>query len=408
MYKEYLTNEKSKPKKSKIKMILKLVKLTIFSFLIISMLWGCSEMFVSKYTSYQIVDSSGASVYKSGVFFEILFYSFSSGKIHYFHMLGTGFYEYPYLSISSWKEAFTETQSPFYGCFVYPTALILVSLISLFGGMLNGAAIIFAIFIMSLLVRAITVGFTWKTQMNQAKMQVLQLKQTEIKNKYKNNKDPAAKKMQQMEIMQLYKKNKMNPLASLGTTFLSFPFLFALYITIKSTRVLKSATIGDISLIQKPWSMITSGDFIYLSLLAVYLPMQIMSVFLPTFLNLKTEKSKTPEQKKARRKQYIMQGVFVIVFVFVAVSVAAGVVIYWIFSGFLQIMQTVLFHYAKIWDSKKHKRRKAKDKRKADVINAKFKEIYASKIIVKDKSKSNRKKDSKKPDAKSKSKTFKL
>ncbi len=383
MYKDYIFKPKNKAKKSIPKLTLKILKILLYSFLFLSMLWGCSEMFVSKFNSYQVVDSSGVSVYKSGMFFEILFkWIGDSYKLHYGHIDKNHFYEYPYLSINSWAEAFQKTQSPFYGLFVYPTAWLLIEIMVGFGGPTNGAAVLISIFIMSMLVRLITITFTWKSQVNQEKMQLLQIKQNEIKSKYGNVKnDPMLKRKQQMEIMDLYKKNKVSPLSSMGSMLLSLPFLFALYITIKSTRVLKTAFIGQISLIEKPWSMITTGHFIYLTLLVVYLPLQIISVFLPTVLSLRNQENKTPEQKKARKKQFLMQGLFVFMFLFVAVSVAAGVAIYWIFSSALQIIQTLGFHYLKIWRSKKGQRIKAKDKierqKNRDIDNKPLREVQA-------------------------------
>ncbi len=408
MYKDYIFADNKKPKKPTWKIALKVLKYLFYSFLFLSMLWGCSEMFVSKYGSFQVVDSAGKSVYKSGVFFEILFSGFFTNKIHYFHYHDGHIYEYPYLAINSWGQAFQETKSPFYGCFVYPTSWMLVHMIYAFGGVNSGGAILASIFIMSLFVRSITVGFTWKTQLNQDKMQVLQLKQSEIKAKYKDSRDPLIKRKQQMEIMALYRKEKISPLASIGTTFLSFPFLFALYITIKSTRVLKSSSIGEIDLIQKPSSMIFSGHVVYLALLLVYLPIQITSVFLPTFLNLRTQKFKTAEQKKARRKQFIMQGVFVLMFFFVAISVASGVAIYWIFSGFLQILQTLGFHYIKIWKRNSNKRHILKQKKLKLAEKKEIKKIESKSKILNSKKKSLNKKNNSKKNKKKKSTTFSI
>lgn len=83
-------------------------------------------------------------------------------------------------------------------------------------------------------------------------MQLLQIKQAEIQAKYKGSKDPAAKQKQQMEMMQLYRKEGVSPLSTIGSSFLSIPFLIAMYTVVKSARDLKMATIGQVSLIEKP------------------------------------------------------------------------------------------------------------------------------------------------------------
>lgn len=83
-------------------------------------------------------------------------------------------------------------------------------------------------------------------------MQLMQIKQAEIQAKYKGSKDSAAKQKQQMEMMQLYRKEGVSPLSTIGSSFLSIPFLIAMYTVVRATRELKMATIGQISLIEKP------------------------------------------------------------------------------------------------------------------------------------------------------------
>ena len=366
MYKDFLYARNKKEKNPWYKLVLKIIKFMLYGFLFISMLWGCSQMYIPKYGTFQIVDATGQSVYKSGVLFEFIFSFFNQNKLHIWHFYNNQIYEYPYLSIGSWAQAFRVTQSPFYGIFVYPVSFILVAFISLFGGVKNysdnnvttklvsGPSVIFSILLISIIVRMITFGFSWKLQVNQDKMQILQLKQAEIKAKYKEMaQSKELKRKQQMEIMQLYKKEKVSPFSAVGSIFLSGPFLFALYVAIRSTRALKSARVGSIFLINTPFSSIGGGHYIYILLLVFYLPVQVTSMLLPMFLNWKKASSKTTESKKARKKQLIMQGVITLVFFVIVGTIASGVAIYWIFSGFLQIVQTLFIHYLLVWKQKR-------------------------------------------------------
>jgi len=324
-------------------------------------------MYIPKYGTFEIVDANGQSVYKSGVLFEFLFGFFNANKLHIWHFYQNQIYEYSYLSINSWAQAFKITQSPFYGFFVYPVSYVLVAFIYLFGGIKNyqgnidtkvvsGASVIFSILLISIIVRMITFGFSWKMQINQDRMQVLQLKQAEIKAKYKAmEKTKETKRKQQLEVMQLYRKEKVSPFSAIGSIFLSGPFLFALYVAIRSSRALKSASVGSIFLIQTPFSSISAGHLVYLAILFVYMPVQVCSMLLPMILNWKKTKSKTQEAKKAKKKQLIMQGVITLVFFVIVGTIASGVALYWIFSGFLQIVQTLLIHYI-IEYRKKNKR----------------------------------------------------
>ncbi|WP_114565557.1 membrane protein insertase YidC [Spiroplasma phoeniceum] len=358
-YRDYIFSDGKRTRKPWYSIAWKWTKLVLYLFLIISMLWGCGQMMVPKYGTAQILDVSGQKVYKPGVFFEIILGYANVGKEHFFYFENGQLYEYPYLAIRTWSDAFVKTSSPFYGCFVFPVAWILVNLIYGFGGLDNGAGIIGALFLTSLIVRLITLMFSWKAQRNQDKMQLMQIKQAEIQAKYKVSKDPAAKQKQQIEMMQLYRKEGVSPLSTIGSSFLSIPFLIAMYTVVRATRELKMATIGQISLIEKPWDMITSGNYVYLTLLFVYLPIQILSMILPTILNLRKTRVITKEQKKARKRQFIMQGVMIVVFFVVTISIASGVAIYWIFSAFIQILQTLGFHFLRV--KKRSKKNKNKE-----------------------------------------------
>ncbi|AGM26599.1 inner membrane protein translocase component YidC [Spiroplasma syrphidicola EA-1] len=370
-YRDYIFTDGKRVRKPWYSLAWKWTKIVLYLFLLISMLWGCGMMMVPKYNYWTIMDATGQNVYKPGVFFEILVgLGANIGKEHFFHVVNGQLYEYGYLGIRTWAEAFTKTASPFYGFFVFPIAWLMVNLINGFGGLSNGAGIIGAIFLTSLLVRLITLMFSWKAQKNQDKMQLMQIKQAEIQAKYKNSNDPAAKQKQQMEMMQLYRKEGVSPLSTIGASFLSIPFLIAMFTVVKATRDLKIASIGQISLIEKPWDMIQSGNFIYLLLLLVYLPIQIVSMILPTILNLRKTKVISKEQKKARKRQFIMQGVMIIVFFVVTITIAAGVTIYWIFSAFIQILQTLAFHFIRI-----HRKTKKRD----GSTTSKFKQMFSRK-----------------------------
>ncbi|AGR42560.1 membrane protein insertase YidC [Spiroplasma diminutum] len=364
-YSKYLNNNNSNKKKGP-KDYLKLtwvwVKLILFVFIIVSMLWGCVQMYQPEYTVNTVTDMAGNKIYSPGVSFEIIIKSLGdwSSKTHWFQINNNGeLVEYAFNPISNWGQAFYVTSSPFYGFFVYPLAWILVAFISLFSthgangldpqSSTYGVSALFAILITSILIRGITLAFTWKTQLNQEKMQGLQAKQAEIQEKYKNSSDPSAKQKQQMELMSLYKKEGISPMSSIATSFLSMPFLFAMFSVVRATHALKVATIGEITLVEVPFEQIKQGNWIYLTLIVVYLPLQIGSMMLPMILQMfkKKPKLESEQQKKAKRKQLIMQIVFMVVFLFVVFNIASGVAIYWIFSSTFQIIQTLSFHFLK-------------------------------------------------------------
>ncbi|QBQ08223.1 inner membrane protein translocase component YidC [Spiroplasma gladiatoris] len=376
-YSKYLNNngKGKRTKKDILKKIWAWIKISLFIFVMISILWGCVQMYTKGYTINQVSDMAGNKVYAPGVAFEFIIKSLNDfgSKTHWFSTDKDGvFYEYQLKVITNWAEAFTVTASPFYGFFVYPLAYLLTAFIRAFSGTTDGfldptksnygVSVIFAILLTSIIVRLIVLSFTLKTQMNQEKMTSLQGKQAEIQQKYKGSNDPQAKQKQQMELMALYKKEGISPISSIATSFLSMPFLFAMFTVVRATHALKTATVGEVTLTEQPWTQIKEGNWIYLALIAVYLPMQVLSMFMPMILNAFKKKKhlESEQQRKAKKKTLIFQLIFIGVFIFIVSTVASGVAIYWIFSSTLQIAQTILFHYLKESKSKRALKKREK------------------------------------------------
>lgn len=354
-------SERSKDKnewKKLLKTTLKWLKILGFLFIIISMLWGCVQMYQSPFLIQEVTDLTGRKVFATGISFEIVIGSLGEKPSQNWESTIIGNLEgtqYVYNVISSWGEAFSKTGSPFYGFFVYPTALLLNSFIYIMSGTLtpelddkgHGVAVLFGILFTVVVIKSFTLLFTWKSQVNQERQQSIQLKTAEIQAKYKGDKSPQARQKQQIEMQALYKKEGFSPFSAMAGAFASMPFLFAMYAIVRSTKSLKLATIGLVSLIDKPWTQITQGQWVYLAILCVYLPLQIMSMLLPLILQSIKQKTSTltEAQKKSRKKQFMMQGLFSLMFIVIVVSVASGVAIYWILSSSFQICQTLGFHF---------------------------------------------------------------
>lgn len=378
-YKKFLFPEQQK-KNIWVKLTWKWTKIILGTFLLMSTLWGCGQTIGDPNVQTGPINSvyNFQNYNVAAVFFELLIGNNDIAKNHIFHFNNGSIYEYGFTGIRTWGEAWTQTKSPFFGMFVYPIAWILVNISAgLSGGTDVHASswpvsVIFAIIFTTLIIKIITLVFTFKAQQNQEKMQSVQMKTAEIQAKYKYSRDPNAKQKQQMELMAIYKKEGINPMAAFIPMFLSLPFLTAMYTVMKSTNLLKNTVVGAIHLVEQPWAMITSGHFMYLLVIIIYLPTQLVSMLLPMFLNRSRQKIKTKESKAALKKQVIIQSVMIFMFFIYVCAAPSGLGIYWIISGILQIFQTLGFHYYN-----KHKRNAYK---KSGTINtsfaSKFKKIF--------------------------------
>lgn len=85
------------------------------------------------------------------------------------------------------------------------------------------------IILFTLVVRALMTPLTMKQQRSSRKMQRLQPKVQEIQDKYKKKTDPESKQKMQLELSELYKKNKTSPMSGCLPLLIQMPILFALY-----------------------------------------------------------------------------------------------------------------------------------------------------------------------------------
>jgi YidC/Oxa1 family membrane protein insertase len=156
----------------------------------------------------------------------------------------------------------------------------------------------------------------------QEQMKYIQPKVNEIKEKYKDKPQKMNK-----EIMDLYKKNQVNPLGSLGgclPMLLQIPIFIALYQVLNRLVEIKGANflwIKDLSqpdyLVRLPFSLPLLGDGIHL------LPLIMVGIM------VLQQKYATP-QVQSSEQQKMMGVLFPVIFGFVFYSFPAGLVLYWL------------------------------------------------------------------------------
>ena len=100
----------------------------------------------------------------------------------------------------------------------------LFNILVLFCLYLPGNSLGWAIVLLTLLVRALLYPLQNKAGKSQIALQALQPKMKEIQKKYKDNREEQAK-----QIMDLYKKEKINPFSSIWVMFIQLPVLIVLY-----------------------------------------------------------------------------------------------------------------------------------------------------------------------------------
>lgn len=210
---------------------------------------------------------------------------------------------------------------------------------------LPGADMGFAIIALTVVIKLVLWPLTGSALKSQRAMQQLQPKLDALKEKHKDNKEALAK-----EMMELYTKEKVNPLSSCLPLLIQIPVLIALY------RVLKLG-VSDLdvsmlySFVQNPGNV--NETFLGLVDLSVRsIPLALLagaSQFVQTkMLMLKRPPAKLREKDGAKDEDMMaamnqsMTYMMPIMTVVISWSLPAGLTLYWVAVSVISILQQFL------------------------------------------------------------------
>lgn len=186
-----------------------------------------------------------------------------------------------------------------------------------------------AIILLTICVRIVLFPLTYKGTKAMRRMQQLQPKMVKLRDKYKNNKE----KMNQ-EIMEMYRKHKVNPLGGCLPILLQIPIFFALYSALSTAVELRHAPfylwITDLS----------AADGLGVTPILMGVTMYILQKLTPNAMM-------DPMQQKVMNMLPLIFTVFTFTF-------PAGLTLYWVTSNFLSILQQKLLNRIKLPEVASH------------------------------------------------------
>lgn len=242
---------------------------------------------------------------------------------------------------------------PFYGFFVWPLSALTLAIRTPMSN-LNGWATIITIVLIIIITRSLSLSITWKTLFSQSRMEDIKAKKAKIDAKYaeydQTNKMMKARKQQ--EIMDLYKKNNINPFDMFLTSIVSMPIFLAIWRVIQCLPDIKSTTWLGMDFAATSYSELFSGNWIYLFIIVFAVGLQALAQFLPRMLSAKKFKERTTIQDQAAlKKSNRTQNWVSIIFIGITILFSAGVQVYWILGAFWTIGQVLVVHALKktVW-----------------------------------------------------------
>ena len=205
--------------------------------------------------------------------------------------------------------------------------------------LVHGNAINFGlvIILVTIIIKLLLHPLTHKSTVSMRKMQLLQPKITALKEQYKSDSQMMNRKM-----MELYKKEKVNPMGGCLPILLQIPIFISLYRVLPRMIDLKNVSFLWIKDLSSPDTVATIEAFKNIPLIPMdinILPL-IMTVFgvIQSKLSTATQPGAvaTPQQGPGQGKMMMFMQVFIL---FILYKMPAGLILYWTTQTILAILQ---------------------------------------------------------------------
>ena len=193
-----------------------------------------------------------------------------------------------------------------------------------------------AIIVLTIIIRIILYPISVKALNSQKVLQKLQPQMKEIQEKYKDDKEKQTK-----EILELYKREKVNPFSGLFLALIQLPILIALYnvfwngLNLKELDNLYSFVLNPAQINPLFFGLVdlSKSNFIF-SILA-----GIIQFFQTKMLIPQDSKNKTKETDINSIIQKQMVYIFPFITVIILLKLPSALGLYWIISGIFSIVQ---------------------------------------------------------------------
>ena len=262
-----------------------------------------------------------------------------------------------YIEGKTWGQAFKE-YGFLEGLFVYPFAWLVHAISDGLGG--TGWIQIFAIFVVTILVRIVTVLSTLVQSKSQAKQQRIQPQINELMKKYPNaQEDPEERRALSFEQAQLMKKNHVHPMLPLLFMIIQFPLFICIWSALQGSASLASGNWYGLSLTTKVSECFTNyaetnGAIVGILIFIFMSLANVLSSCTGLWINnWKTKvlgnQSMQPTKKDANgnpmdpnKTMKIMTYVMMAFVLFMGWSLPVGMGIYWFIGAIISILQSLL------------------------------------------------------------------
>ncbi len=190
-----------------------------------------------------------------------------------------------------------------------------------------------AIILLSIFLNVITLPLTMKSFKSMQKMQELHPQMEKLKIENKNNPQKLNK-----EVMELYKKYKINPLSGCLPMLLQMPIFIALYQALTKALELRGASFLWIKSLSSPDAVSIPFSLPIIGSSVNILPLVMVgAMVLQQKMSTKTMGGAVTEEQKQQQKMMLI--IMPIMFGFIFYSMPSGLVLYWVVNTALTIVE---------------------------------------------------------------------
>ena len=211
--------------------------------------------------------------------------------------------------------------------FVKPLAWVIIKL----GGLVKNYGL--AIIIVTLALRLAVMPVTKKTAMQSENMKKAQPELEKLEKKYRDCTSQQEMMMKSQEMLAIYKKYNINPMAGCVFALIQIPLFFAFYESMNRLPVIFEGKFLGLNLGMSPLTAMKAGQWYYIIL--------VILVVVVTYFSFKM--NQTASMGAEQEKSMKMTTNIMIVFISIAsFSISTSIALYWIFNSGFTIFQNLL------------------------------------------------------------------
>ncbi len=252
----------------------------------------------------------------------------------------------------AWSKGFLE------GLLVYPVTWLLDTMAYSFDPGLTGVGQIWALVIVTLIIRGILLAVSFRSTMDSQKMQALQPEIQKLQAKYPNsNTNQAEKQRLSQEQMALYRRHNIKPFRQLLIMVVQFPVFICVWAGLQGSAALATGEFLNMRLSDNinailfnttgTWYYNTTGWWTALILFILMAATQIMAMLLPRIIAKVRNKNvpkltKNPAADQSGRTMKMVSYGMIIFTIIMGFFLPSAMGIYWFIGGLISMVQTLV------------------------------------------------------------------